>query len=375
MRTLIYFNFVVILILVGSCSIEDEAYTFSIRGKIENPIEGEYLIFYSRDLELRKNIALDTIQIDEAGKFYEKYSYEPGAFALGVFGEEIVFLAIDTGQVINLNVKLDGNDNSIKVTGSRDTDLLNEYENYRKKILKEIYFPVRDSITVLSKAGKIKEIEKLAPRFTETKNIYKSKLTDFVREKMGTSVALYYTSLRWDVDKNVDFFENLVNRFEKEHPGLKISKLLREKIEKLKVTAMGGIAPEISLPDSSGKLVSLSLFRGKYVLIDYWASWCPPCRQESPLLVDYYNRYKDKGFEIYSVSMDTRRENWLKAIKIDGLVWTQVSDLQGWKDPQSPAHKYDITEIPTNFLIDPDGRIIAKRLRGEMLEEKLEEIF
>ena len=373
---LIPLAFVLILILISSCSVDDETHVFKINGKIENPIDDEFLIFYLRDLELRKFIPIDTINTDESGNFSAKYNYEPGAYALGLFGEETISLAIDTGQVISIDVKLnkDG-DNILVITGSPDTDLLNEYEVIRKKTLEEIYYPVRDSITALSRAGEIKEIEKLAPQFTETKNIYKSKLTEFVREKMGTSVAVYYTSLRWDGDKNLEFFESLVSRFEEERPALKISKLLRKKVEKLKSISIGGIAPEISMPDSLGNIISLSLLKGKYVLIDYWASWCPPCRQESPLLVEYYNKYKSKGFEIYSISMDTKRGNWLKAVKADGLLWSQVSDLQGWKDPQSPAHEYDITEIPTNFLINPEGKIVAKRLRGEMLGKKLEEIF
>jgi thiol-disulfide isomerase/thioredoxin len=119
--------------------------------------------------------------------------------------------------------------------------------------------------------------------------------------------------------------------------------------------------------------VKLSSLQGKYVLVDFWAKWCGPCRQENPNVVRLYNRYKDKGFTVYGVSLDRNKTDWLKAIEEDKLTWTHVSDLKYW---QSDAAKlYNITAIPFSLLLDPDGKIIAKNLRGPSLEKKLEEIF
>ncbi len=139
-------------------------------------------------------------------------------------------------------------------------------------------------------------------------------------------------------------------------------------------TAIGAEAPEINLPDEDGKYIKLSSLRGNYVLVDFWASWCKPCRMESPYIVTSYDTYHKKGFEIYSVSLDQTAESWSAAIIADDLdKWTHVSDLKYWNC--EAAGPYGVSSIPANFLLDKDGKIIAKDLRGEELEAKLKEIF
>jgi len=153
------------------------------------------------------------------------------------------------------------------------------------------------------------------------------------------------------------------------------AKVFKNSLDALRATAVGAVAPDFTQADVNGTPVKLSSFRGKYVLVDFWASWCGPCRQENPNVVKAYNKFKDKKFTILGVSLDrpSGKADWLAAIKNDGLTWTEVSDLKFWNN--DVAVLYGIKSIPANFLIDPNGKIIARDLRGEDLENKLQEVL
>ncbi len=144
-------------------------------------------------------------------------------------------------------------------------------------------------------------------------------------------------------------------------------------IKQLENVQIGKVAPEFSLPDTAGVSVSLSDFRGKYVLLDFWASWCPPCRRENPNVVKAFNEYKDKNFTIVGISLDKDKSKWMKAIADDNLAWTHLSDLKYW-DSEIPA-LYGVRGIPANVLLDPDGVIVAKNITGEDLHKKLKEVI
>ena len=159
-------------------------------------------------------------------------------------------------------------------------------------------------------------------------------------------------------------------------PGVKASAMgvyIGQQITEAKKNAIGTMLPDFSQPDTSGKTISLSSLRGKFVLVDFWASWCGPCRAENPNVVQAYNKYKSKNFTVLGVSLDKAKPAWIDAINIDNLNWTHVSDLLGWSN--AVAQQYQIYSIPQNFLIDPEGKIVGKNLRGAALENKLAKVL
>ncbi len=192
-------------------------------------------------------------------------------------------------------------------------------------------------------------------------------------EKTTLRKMLYYAIAVATYNKDKDLFVLSIADLGKEFPNDKLYNQVKGEIEAAKKTAIGSVAPDIELPTPDGKTMKISDLRGKYVLLDFWASWCAPCRRENPNVVRMYKKYKDKGFEILGISLDKSKDKWIQAIQSDGLTWYHISDLKGW---QSAAAKlYGVNSIPSTFLLDKEGRIIAKNLRGPALEQKLKELL
>ncbi len=200
------------------------------------------------------------------------------------------------------------------------------------------------------------------------------RLGSFVKQHPDAFASMYVLNTMITIipaDKAQLYYDELTPAYKNTSYAASIQKTIDAK----KVTAIGKIAPDFEQPDTSGKMVKLSDFKGQYVLLDFWASWCGPCREENPNVVKAYQKFHDKGFTVLSVSLDQpgKKANWLNAIHHDGLIWTQVSDLQFWNN--AAAVLYGIKAIPQNFLIDKDGKIIAVNIKGDDLNKKLTELF
>ncbi|MEJ7912171.1 MAG: TlpA disulfide reductase family protein [Chitinophagaceae bacterium] len=195
----------------------------------------------------------------------------------------------------------------------------------------------------------------------------------WVLKHPASSINAYVLYIDVRDKTSIEKLETALNSLSSKAKANMFGKELQDIVDATKATAIGKIAPHFTQNDTLGNPVSLHDFRGKYLLIDFWASWCIPCREENPSLIKAFKKFKDKGFPIISISLDNDKDNWVKAIRKDNLLWTQVSDLKFWDN--EIARQYNIHSVPQNFLLDPNGKIIAKNLRGDDVEKKLSELI
>lgn len=293
---------------------------------------------------------LASSRIDNNGKFsLSAYLDKTNFYKLKFNDEYYIILVLSPGDKIDINADI-SNLYAPEIEGSENSALI--YSTF-------------DAMQ-----GYDKKIEELTKKVDADKKEYIRKL---ILENLNSLSSLFFID-NLSIDEDIEIFKKLDASLSKKYPDNFLVLELHNKLAGSNNLAIGSMAPEIDLPNPEGKNIKLSSLRGKYVLIDFWAAWCGPCRRESPNMVKMYENFHPKGFDIYSVSLDQTKEAWEKAIKKDGLEkWTHVSDLKYWNSAAGKA--YGVESIPFTVLIDKEGKIIAKGLRGDDLRAKLKEIF
>jgi thiol-disulfide isomerase/thioredoxin len=296
----------------------------------------------------------------------------PDIFRLRLDDKNYMMLILSPGEKISLKTvggKLGGD---AVIEGSFNTELLyktmntsQQFETRKAELNKEYNAiqssPKRDSLAAI-----------IISEFRANDSLQKHALISQM-EKYPSSLAWIFFQDKLDMTTDFAIIDKIDAAMYKAYPENEFVQQYHQQVELERKTAIGSFAPDIALTDPEGKILKLSSLKGKVVLIDFWASWCGPCRKENPNVVAIYQKYKDKGFEVYSVSLDKDREAWLAAIAKDNLIWlSHVSDLKYWKS--AGAATYGVTSIPYTVLVDKKGKIVAKKLRGEELELQVKEL-
>jgi len=343
----------------------------TVTGATASNFYGKSITLTLINYETRNDKVVEETSISKDGKFTLTIpSKEPEIYDLGVDNSSLVQVLVKPGDKIHLKISND----TIEATGSKETQYLIAYEAHRKKVFNKYLKRTYDSSAAAVKSGNAARIEYWNVEHEKASVNYKAELAQWVEQPFFiNSLAAVHHSIRWNPETDTALMDEMVSIYQKKYPGYDLTRQLVNKVNATKRIAIGAIAPGFVSTDTSGQKVDLNGDRGKYTLVEFWASWCAPCREESPTLVRLYNQYKDKGFTILSVSIDKNTTAWKNAIRQDGYTWGNVCDLDGYGGPT--AALYTVTAIPNNFLLDKNGRIIAKNLRGKMLESKLAELM
>jgi len=362
--------------------------------KIEGTLDGGAGKRLRLDLVMSNHLStIDSTILDDKGHFVLKGELEQPTFGiLRTPGNKMYMLILHPGDRITVTGNYNDLEKEHTVKGSEDTQLFEEFRAYLQKnidkleALNKVY---RDSMKSPNIGEIVKDLRKQSMEIVNDQKAYTKKFIDDHLTSLASLLALYQQiapgAYIMDPMEDLPVYEKLDSSLNALYPAAdpvvtfhaQIAELRSRKQQQEleeKFLGVGKVPPDIALPDPQGDTLRLSSLRGKVVLLDFWASWCSPCRRESPNLVRNYAKYHKKGFEIFQVSLDRTKQAWMKGIEDDHLgQWYHVSDLGYW---QSAVVKlYHIQGIPTNYLLDRDGKIIAKNLRGEALGARLQQIF
>ncbi|MBN8703230.1 MAG: TlpA family protein disulfide reductase [Bacteroidetes bacterium] len=364
---------VVVSLLIGGCS--KKTTTKSVYGTLSNS-SGESITLNALTPEGPQTIEITTI--DENGNFsFVKPIDRVGFYQVFISEQNFATIVLDSAQQVEITGNAKDLGNTHRVKGSLDAELfwqMNEASknNYRS----------RDSLTQVFQAflngGKASQtmIDSLSnvidKEFNGLVQKHTNYLIDFVT-KNPQSLSAIAAIQQLSSDNNFEQFEKVNQALKNKYPTSSYIKLFSESVEKASKLRAGSDAPEIVLNEPSGKPLALSSLRGKVVLLDFWASWCAPCRATNPQVVALYDKFKNKDFEIYAVSLDENKDKWIEAIAKDRLTWKHVSELKSWKS--AVVEQYNFKSIPYNVLIGKDGKIVAKNLHDTDLENKVKELL
>jgi peroxiredoxin len=356
-----------ILLIAGSC-LNKKGWEVTVSGKVLSAATGTITI---KDWSDTTDQVVE-VPFNTADKTFSKTLTltEPGYYRIDFFGTQYVDFILFKD---NININADGSsqDAYFQVTGSPDVELIDKVTKVKNN------FQASDDVIQLGNAFSEAVTRNDQVAIAALQDAYqvalKQAADSIIQIMVSGSPSIAVISLLENniVDRERFYPElrKIADSFTGDWKNYTIVKNFLASVELLGKTAVGAMAPEISLPDPDGNIVKLSSFRGRYVLVDFWAKWCGPCRRENPNLVRAYRKFKGDNFEIIGVSLDKKKEDWLQAIEEDQLDWIQVSDLK-YFDSQA-AKDYNISAIPFSVLINPDGIIIEKNLRGTALEKAL----
>lgn len=371
-------NIIIAILLISSLSSCDNLFKqfksqdgYDITVNLKNA--GEVKEGFLEEITSKDLTVIDTAKIENNVMHMTGVVAEKGIYRIRFTEEYFILLVLDN-QDIKIDLDLDDM-KSYKITGSPESilmkDILVRSRGTREKI-QELEMQYRSVMNGESENAEavMMAVQTKYGQIVEEHNNYLLAFADTI----SSPIIGIFTANMLDPELHAAKFERIAKMAQEKEPDSKYTKEFTEKLALMNSITIGKPAPDITLADANGNMLSLSSLKGKVVMLDFWASWCKPCRVENPNVVRIYNEYKDKGFKIFSVSLDEKKEAWLGAIEQDGLVWeNHVSDLKGWQS--EGAKLYNIKGIPATFLIDENGIIIAENLRGESLEQKLKEIF
>jgi thiol-disulfide isomerase/thioredoxin len=335
--------------------------TFTITGNISGLPDGDVQV---KPLQGDQPIATGTAK---AGSFTLKGSVtEPALYWLVLGKNQPQYIFLENG-----NIKITGSlkdINNLKVEGSNSHKEFMEFQTVFNPIFAEL-----NNISGQVQQANDQKRNDLIRQYTAEVGKLNAEVNRFVSNKKSSYVSPFLLFTTAQVAESPAELQRRFNLLDDKVKNSESGKNLSNYISYISIGSVGTLAVDFTQNDTLGHPLSLSSFKGKYVLVDFWASWCQPCRRENPNIVKLYDKYKDKNFAILSVSLDNSKEKWLNAIKEDRLTWNHISDLKYWNN--EVAVLYKIQSIPQNFLVDPEGVIISKDLHGENLDQKLKELL